>query len=82
MSFLLAIVYCFVNLFGYIRPHDGSLVALTRLSACVATPAPAGSPGPANVKGYWRGTTVKVIFDGCSASWCTALCAITPLVSS
>jgi hypothetical protein len=83
MSFLLAIAYCFLNLFGYLHwQHDGRMVAYTPVSACVASPAPGNRPGPANVRGYWRGTTVKVIFDGCSASWCTTLCAMTPLVSS
>jgi hypothetical protein len=82
MSLLLAILYCFSSLFGYLHPQNGGFVVATASSACVAVPAPGAAPGPANVKGYWRGTTVKVIFDGCSASWCTALCAMTPLVSS
>lgn len=82
MSFLLAIVYCFTQMFGFVHWHEGRVVAFTPTAACVASPAPGGNPGPARVKGYWRGTTVKVIFDGCSASWCTALCAMTPFVSS
>lgn len=82
MRLVLAIVYCFANLFGYVSADSRGLVVMTHDMACVSSPVPGGSPGQANVKGYWRGTTVKVIFDGCSASWCTALCAITPLVSS
>jgi hypothetical protein len=82
MSLLLAIIYCFTSLFGFLHTQEGRMVALTPISACVASPAPGGNPGPVNVRGYWRGTTVKVIFDGCSASWCTALCAMTPLASS
>jgi hypothetical protein len=74
MSLLLAILYCFTHLAGFIGPGPDRIVAVTPRSACVASQG--------NVQGYWRGTTVKVIFDGCSASWCTALCATTPLLSS
>ncbi|QWT22215.1 hypothetical protein KPL74_09420 [Bacillus sp. NP157] len=95
MWFVIAIVYCFMNLVDFTGGNDRHVVVMSQPEAVMASGSSTDiilhnvrRPDRGDARCWLqaryrqRGTTVKVIFDGCPASWCTALCATTPLASS
>jgi len=65
----------FMAKFYYGSPGNAILRLVDSTSVWSWHRTPAYEPGG-------RFTTVKVIWEGCSLEWCTALCATTPCASS